>query len=138
MNVFVKMLDDHYDEWMKNMDIVFFKLIKSDNELKKLDIAFVEGAIASDKEKKWLKEIRKNSKHLIAMGSGAMTGMPSSQRNNFSEKIKKEINPLIKRYGQRKTIEPIRKFVKVDDNVPGCPIMESAFKSTLNKYLKNA
>ena len=39
---------------------------------------------------------------------------------------------------QQKTIEPIRKFVKVDDNVAGCPIMESAFVSTLGKYLKNA
>jgi len=37
-------------------------------------------------EVKKLKEIRSKTKKLIAYGSGATTGYPSDQRNNFDEK----------------------------------------------------
>lgn len=134
VTVFATLLPDHYDEWKDLIDIKDCKLLRSRPSYKKLDIAFVEGAISTDAEVKKLKEIRRKSNILVALGSGAITGQPSSYRNFFSAKLKKKIKDKVKY--QREKVQPISDFVKVDDKVPGCPIVKEQFIKVLNKYLK--
>jgi len=57
-------------------------------------------------------------------------------RNNFSKDLKKEIEPLIKKFNQIKKVSPIKKFVKVDDEIEGCPVDENSIIKKLEFYLK--
>lgn len=134
--IFLELMNNHFSEWEKLIDFKYFKLLKSKNELKDLDLALVEGAISTFKEEKKLKEIRDKSKKLVAIGSCAVNGSPSNQRNFFSEETKSEIKIVLDEFGHRDKVSALNKIVKVDDYVPGCPMDENKFLEVLNKYLK--
>lgn len=134
--LFTELLNDHFGEWSKVIDFQHVRVLKSNNKLTDLDVAFVEGAIASESDAKKLKEIRKNCKKLIAIGSCAINGMPSAQRNDFDKNQKKEIEFLIKKFHLAKKVRTLSQVVRVDDKVPGCPMNEQVFLQTLDKYLK--
>lgn len=136
--VFLEILNKKFDEYMKKMKIINFRALKTNEKIKNLDLAFVEGAISTQSEIKKLKGVRENTKKLVALGSGACNGYPSNQRNKFDKKKQKEIQTLIKKLHQNKTIEPINKFVKVDDEINGCPVEEEDLIKKIEVYLKNA
>jgi coenzyme F420-reducing hydrogenase gamma subunit len=46
-----------------------------------------------------------------------------------------KIKPFLKLHGLNEKVEPVKKFVKVDAEVPGCPMDEKAFLSVLDKYM---
>lgn len=134
--VFTELLNDHFEDWSKVIDFQHVRVLKSKNKLEGLDVAFVEGAIASDEEVKKVKEIRKNCKKLIAIGSCACTGMPSAQRNNFNKEQIKEIEFLLKKFHHAKKVKKLEEVVKVDGKVPGCPMNEQTFLTTVDSLLK--
>jgi sulfhydrogenase subunit delta len=134
--VLVELMNDHFFDWEKVIDFRYFKLLKSQNDMEDLDVAFVEGAISTFKDVKRLKEIRENSKRLVAIGSCAVNGSPSNQRNFFSPDTVKEIKLVLDRFGHREKVSPLNEIIKVDDFVPGCPMDEKKFLEVLNKYLK--
>jgi len=134
--IFIELMNSHFFDWEKLIDFKYCKLLKEKNELKVLDVAFVEGAISTFKEEKRLKEIRRNAKKLVAIGSCAVNGSPSNQRNFFSEDTKKEIKIVMDSFGHRDKVSALNEIVKVDDLVPGCPMDENKFLEVLNKYLK--
>ena len=72
----------------------------------------------------------------MAIGSCAVNGSPSNQRNFFSEDTKREIKLTLDQFGHREKVSPLNEIVNVDDNVPGCPMDEAKFLEVLNKYLK--
>jgi coenzyme F420-reducing hydrogenase gamma subunit len=134
--VWTELLNDHYKEWLKLVDFANVRVLKKKGEIKDFDVAFVEGAIANKKDEEELKEIRANSKRLVAIGACAVTGNPSGQRNNFSYELKQEIEPSVKMYRLNRKVFRLEEIVKVDSSVPGCPMNEMLFLNTLEKYLK--
>ena len=134
--MFTELLNDHYEQWFKILNFKYAKILQSKNTMKGMDVAFVEGAITSNEMIKELKEIRKNCKRLVAIGSCAIQGMPSAQRNYFDDKTKKEIEFLLKKFHQSKKVKTIKDIVKVDYEVPGCPMEEPKFLEVLNKCLE--
>lgn len=134
--VFTELLNDHYKEWLKLVDFKVARVLKKKGEIKDIDVAFVEGAIPTKKDEEELLKIRANSKKLVAIGSCAVTGMPSGQRNVFSPELKKEIEPELKMYKLKRKVKKLNEIVKVDDIVAGCPMSEVVFLNVLNKYLK--
>ena len=82
--VMTEIMNDHWQEWKKLFDFRHVRVLKSNNVLDDLDIAFIEGAIASDEHAARLKEIRVKSKKLVAIGACAVVGMPAAQRNYFN------------------------------------------------------
>jgi len=134
--ILTEMLNDHFDDWSKVVEFRHIRVLRKNNSMNDLDVAFVEGAIASNQDAEKLKEIRKNSKKLVAIGSCAINGTPSAQRNTFDQKKKKEIDFLVKRFSLAKKVRTLSDIVKVDDQVPGCPMTESGFLKVLEKYLK--
>jgi coenzyme F420-reducing hydrogenase gamma subunit len=132
---FLEILNKKYDEYMKKINIVNMRTLRTFKQIKPMDIAFIEGAISTESEIRKLKEIRKKSKKIIALGSGAIDGYPSNQRNKFSAEKKKTIQPLIEKFHQIKTIEPIKKFIKVDDVIKGCPVDEELLIKKIDGYL---
>jgi len=136
--VFIESLNTKFDEWIEKIDIEVFRALKTKEEFEYLDYAVVEGAISTESEVRKLKEIREKSKKLIALGSGACNGYPSNQRNKFGIDKQKEIKDLIEKFHQNKTIEPLSKYVKVDDQIQGCPIDEADLIKKIDSYIKNA
>jgi len=134
--MFMEVLNKKFDDYMKKMKIMNFRQLKTNKKINKLDIAFVEGAISTQSEIKKLKEIREKSKKIIALGSGAVSGYPSNQRNKFDKKTKKEIQKLIEKLHQIKKISPIKKFVKVDDKIDGCPVDEEDLANKIEEYIE--
>ena len=134
--LFTELLNDHFFEWAEKIEFAHCRILKSKNDLSNLDVAFVEGAIASEDDERKLKEIRQNSKYLVAIGSCAVTGMPSAQRNFFDEKTMAEIRPIMQKFGHRDKVASLKELVQVDDDVPGCPMDEAVFLQVLDKYLK--
>jgi sulfhydrogenase subunit delta len=134
---FVEVLNRKFDEYNKKFDFKHIRILKPSSEkIGKLDIAFIEGAISNKSELKKLKEIRKNSEKIVAIGSGAITGWPSNLSNEFNSKVKKLIKPKLKGLKALKKILPLHKYVKIDDNIEGCPVEENIFIKKIDSYIK--
>lgn len=135
--VFLELLNKNFFEWDNRMEFAYCKVLKREGSVlqtKDVDVFFVEGAISTDDEEKKLRHIRNISKYVVAVGSCACTGMPSAQRNLFDKAMQAEIEERLLKHNLRKNVEPINKFIKVDDYVMGCPMGEEIFVKTLNKY----
>jgi coenzyme F420-reducing hydrogenase gamma subunit len=134
--LFTELLNDYYQKWKKIVDFKVILPMQRREELADLDVAFVEGAIASREQEEKLKKIRAVSKKLVAVGACAVVGLPSGQRNNFDTKTLDEINFILTRFNYNDKVKKISDFVTVDDIVPGCPMDESIFLQVINKYLR--
>lgn len=134
--VMTELMNDYWQEWKRDFDFRHAKILKSDNIFDELDIAFIEGAIASEGQAEKLREIRKKSKKLVAVGNCAVIGRPAGQRNDFNEAQKKEIEYLISRFASLPKVLRVSDVVKVDKSIPGCPMDPEVFLATLNQLLK--
>lgn len=133
--VFTDLMDEHWQEWKKLFDFRHVRVLKSENILDQLDVAFIEGAIASDSHATKLKNIREKSKILVAVGACAVVGMPAGQRNMFTEGQKKEIEYLIARFSAAPKVLKVSDVVKVDAEVPGCPMDTKKFLEVVNSAI---
>jgi len=132
---FIEAMNQKYFDWKKKMRIDNFRALKKVNKIGQLDIAIVEGAISTGSEVEKLKEIREKSKILVALGSGAVNGYPSNQRNKFSAKMKKEISGDLKRMNQLEKVLPLKAYVKVDVSINGCPVDEGLLIKKIDRLL---
>jgi len=101
-----------------------FRLGQEDNFEGPFDVALIEGTPESEREIKHLKNIRKQSKILVAIGSCAHLGGIQSERNYMPKKV------LGKDH-----VKTVLDVVRVDYIVPGCPIShQEIFKCLTNLY----
>ncbi|KKW31617.1 MAG: NADH ubiquinone oxidoreductase, 20 kDa subunit [Parcubacteria group bacterium GW2011_GWC2_52_8c] len=133
--VFTELMNDHWQEWKKLFDFRHARVLKSQNILDELDIAFIEGAIASEDQEKYLTDIRSRSKKLVAVGACAVVGMPSGQRNYFNEAQKKEIEFLLARFAALPKVLKVSDVVAVDAEIPGCPMEPDKFLEVVNRLV---
>lgn len=132
--LFTELLNTYWDQWKDKLEFVDARVLKTKGELKDLDIAFVEGAISSEEHVKKLKKIRDESKVVIAIGACAVTAMPAGWRNTFDEETKKQISFIVDRFSHLPKVEPLSAHIKVDEQIPGCPMNEEAFLAVIKKY----
>lgn len=121
--------------WLKKIEIAYFLSIKDKVEIKDFDIVLVEGVISTERDKKEIEKIRQNTKILIAMGSCAISGQPSGQRNNFNEEQREDIEEELAKFDYLPKCLSVKEVVKVDDEVIGCPINEDKFIEVFEKYI---
>lgn len=133
--IMTEVMNDHWQEWKKIFDFRHARVLKTKNVLDELDIAFVEGAVASEEQEKKVKEIREKSKIMVAVGACAVQGLPAGQRNTFTEGQKKEIEFLLARFGALPKVLKLSEVVKVDAEIPGCPIDPKHFLEIVNKLV---
>lgn len=134
--IMTEVLNDHWQEWKRIFDIRHARVLQSHNVLDALDIAFVEGAIASETQAEKVREIRSKSKILVAIGACAVVGLPAGQRNMFTEGQKKEVEFLIARFGALPNVLKVSDVVTVDASVGGCPIDPNQFLDAVNALVK--
>lgn len=130
--IMTEIMNDHWQEWKKLFDFRHARVLQSKNVMDEFDIAFVEGAIAAPEHEEKLKEIRSLSKILVAIGSCACAGMPSSQRNNFDEHQKAKVQFLIDKFKMAENVKKLSDVVTVDYQVPGCPMTPENFLKTVD------
>jgi coenzyme F420-reducing hydrogenase gamma subunit len=134
--LFTELLNKYFDEWRKVIEFRHLKVLKTKNELKDLDVAFIEGAVSSESQAKEVKKIRANAKYVVAIGSCACTGMPSSSRNKFvSKEISDRIRWYLSNFDYSEKVIKLEDVITVDDKVNGCPMVTLMFMKTVNKYL---
>ncbi|OGD32188.1 hypothetical protein A3C91_02685 [Candidatus Azambacteria bacterium RIFCSPHIGHO2_02_FULL_52_12] len=134
--VMTELLNDHWQEWKKFIDFRHARVLKSHNVMDEMDVAFVEGAIASQKHMDELKEIRAKAKKIVAIGACAVVGMPSGQRNQFDEKTWAEIQHLIDRFKHLPKVLKVADVVTVDASVGGCPMNPDQFLAVVSGALE--
>ncbi len=134
--VMTEIMNDHWEEWKKLFDFRHFRVLKSKNIFDELDIAFIEGAVVSKEQENKLREIRHISKKLVAVGACAINAMPAGQRNTFDEKQKEEIQFLLAHFAAMPKVLKVSDVVKVDAEVPGCPMEPNNFLKVVNELVK--
>lgn len=103
------------------------------------DAALVEGCLSMPHETELLFELRKRSRHLIALGTCAVWGGVAALRNG-------EDRQLLRRqvYGQNRVAvetsepQPLRSLVQVDAAVNGCPPEKEELLGLLAGLLRGA
>ncbi len=127
---------DNFTEIMDKLDIQQFHLLKEKNYDASFDLAFVEGAITTKDQIKKLKEIRKKSKYVVAIGACACHGGIPSMRNFIEEKNlgkyvynQETLKNAVKAAG-------IGEYIKVDYYMYGCPIIKKEFTDFVNCYVE--
>ncbi len=122
-------------KWLEKIELAYFLSIKDKTEIKDIDIALVEGAIATEKDLEDIKKIRKNCKVVIGIGNCAITGQPSGQRNFFDQKQQEKISGHLKKFHFLPKCLPVKEVIDLDDEVFGCPMNESKFIEVFERYL---
>ena len=113
-------IEDILLDLLKEVDLVVAPFFKEDNK-EKCDIALVSGLVADKKDIKILKDIRNNSKTLIALGACAVHANVPALKNFMNKKIVEK-----SAYDKTSHLDPVEpsplsNHVKVDFSVPGCP-----------------
>lgn len=118
---------------LNNFEVVAFPMLKENNEIKDIDVAFIEGLAAREEEVEDLKKIRENSKIVVALGACACSGsVPSIIEVSDKDKVMKAV------YDNPKVYNPIEatgidKHIKVDYFIYGCP----PDKTNLIRFIKD-
>jgi NAD-reducing hydrogenase small subunit len=135
-------IDERILELAPLIDIVYSPIVDAKEYPDEVDIALVEGAVASEDDEKKIKKIRAHTKVLVAMGDCSVTGNVPSMRNPFGpekildrayienasaqQQIPTQMVPKLLR-----VVRPIHEFVKVDVHLPGCPPSADTFYKAL-------
>jgi sulfhydrogenase subunit delta len=87
------------------------------------DLALVEGSVATDKDVARIRRIRRQSRHLVAIGACATAGGIQALRNfgNLAE-FASGVYPRPQQLKVLATSTPISDHVKVDFELQGCPV----------------
>ena len=117
------------------VDLLHFPMARANNADGPFDIAFVEGVPARPQELDILREVRRNSELLVALGSCAsFGGVPAAQHFHDLQDMKKYV---YKGMEDLETLEifPISNYVKVDFQLRGCPASKREIMETLTALI---
>ncbi|MFH1171322.1 MAG: hypothetical protein V1778_02170 [bacterium] len=134
--VFTELMNDRWELWKKVLDIRHARVLQSKNVLDEMDVAFIEGALTSERHVEKVKKIRQLATKVVAIGACAAMGLPSAQRNQFDPGRLAEIQPLLDRFAYLPKVQKVSDVITVDATVPGCPMDEKKFLEVLDAALK--
>lgn len=122
----------------ERLDIVDWVMVRSNNDHhRRLDVAFVEGVVATQRDLKALKEIRARAKTLVALGTCAVWGGLPSMRNSIPRDVlAKEVYRGDPAFLDTVEARPASDFVPFDFLLPGCPIERAEFLKLVHALLR--
>lgn len=109
---------DMFPQFLERTEITFFPFISSENEISDSDIALIEGCISEVNQIEVLKEIRKHSRKVYALGTCAAFGG-------------------ILGLSKRKNSNPISKYIEINNIIPGCPPPTNLLGNSLMRLIEN-
>lgn len=104
------------------LEIVHAPAFQTHSENKPLDVAFIEGCIATEHQKKELQTIRKNAKKIILLGTDTMSGHPHHQRNHLPFDSFSNFEQTFIEKNQLARIQTPSEVVLIDGQMAGSPI----------------
>ena len=142
-------MDERLLEIAELVDIVYSPIVDTKTYPDAVDIALVEGAVASVDDEKKIRKIRAHTKLLVAMGDCAITGNVPSMRNPIGPAAILERAYIENASAQPqipcivvpellRIVRPIHEFVKVDVFLPGCPPSADTFHTALTALITGA
>ncbi len=128
--------EDSLLDFLSLLEVVNFREVSS-HRGQDYDIALVEGSISRDDEIERLKDIRAQAKVLVAIGSCACFGGVNNLKNHYPLKdVVKEV------YGDRhietSEVKRVGDVVKVDMQIPGCPVSKSEVENIIVSIVTGA
>jgi sulfhydrogenase subunit delta len=136
----VYFIKDRLLDFLGAVDIVAAPMIKGKNDPGPYDVCFVEGSVCSERDIEHLKEWRKASKILVALGTCATHANVQGIKNFMDAKAVQE-----RVYGEHATNlsghatpvapSPIDAYVTVDYRISGCPPEEVEFLRFIKELL---
>jgi len=135
-------MDERLIDLAELVDLIYSPIVDTKVFPEMVDIALVEGAVASVDDEVKIKKIRAHSRILVAMGDCAITGNVPSMRNPIgpdaildrayieNASAQPQI-PCVVVPKLLKIVRPIHEFVKVDVFLPGCPPSADTFHTAL-------
>ncbi len=104
-----------------------------------VDVALVEGSIATARDAVRIREVRTNARFLISIGACATAGGIQALRNwADAEAWKAELVPHPEWLDALPTSTPISAHVKVDHEIHGCPVSREQLLRVLVRFLFGA
>jgi len=140
-------MDERIIELSQYIDVVYSPYVDAKEIPDNVDLFIVEGALSTDHDIKLIKEIRKNSKKILALGDCAVTGNISAMKNLFGtdavlEKgyfdladINKGEYPNLVVPKLLDKVIPLNEEIDVDFFVPGCPTPADAIYEVIKGVL---
>jgi sulfhydrogenase subunit delta len=121
----------------EQLDIVDWVMAKSENDhASRLDIAFVEGVVATQRDLQALKEIRARTRVLVGIGTCAVWGGLPAMRNELPrEVLAHEVYKKGAAFLDTVEARPASDFVPFEVLLPGCPIERHEFLTVVNALL---
>jgi sulfhydrogenase subunit delta len=129
-------LGERFLEFLTKVNIGDFRLAEELPDVKKYDIAIVEGTAITKEHFRRLKTVRKKSKILIALGACACVGGPQEIKDYRGNKnqLMRIIYPNVRGI-DNPNIKSVKELVKVDFEIPGCPINKDEFFRIITEIL---
>jgi NAD-reducing hydrogenase small subunit len=139
-------MDERLLEIAELVDIVYSPIVDAKEFPDEVDIALVEGAVASVADEAKIRKVRAHSKLLVAMGDCAVAGNVPSMRNPIGPQAILERAYIENADTQQQipcvvvpkllaVVRPIHEFVKVDVFLPGCPPSADTFHTALTALI---
>lgn len=143
-------MDERIIELSQYMDIVYSPYVDAKEIPYDIDLFVVEGALSTDHDLTIIKEIRKKSKLILALGDCAITGNVSALKNLFGSdailekgyfdlvdfnESGKYPNKIVPKLLDK--VIPLNEAVKIDYFVPGCPTPADAIYEVLKSIIEH-
>lgn len=130
--------EDRLLQLVESVNIVDWVMAKSENDHTcRLDIAFVEGVVATERDLEALRTIRARASLLVAIGTCAVWGGLPAMRNDIPrEVLEREVYDVDRSFLDSIEALPPTHFVRFDLLLPGCPIERHEFLAAVNSLLR--
>ena len=109
---------DIFPQYLERVKIIYFPFISDQAKIEVNDIALIEGCVSNEDQVDILKEIRKQSKKIISLGTCAAFGG-------------------ILNLSTEKQAESLSKYIEIDGIIPGCPPPLKFLGNCLIRILEN-
>ncbi|XPV77379.1 MAG: hypothetical protein ACNI27_05550 [Desulfovibrio sp.] len=128
-------LEERLLDILSHVEVVSFREIAS-NHSDDYDIAVIEGSVTRAEDVERLKKIRENAKIVVALGACASIGGINCLKNFMAENVyREEVYGGHARWYDTAPAKPLKAFVKVDAEIPGCPIDANEFARIIKELL---
>jgi sulfhydrogenase subunit delta len=128
-------LEEKLLDIVSHVEVVSFREVMT-GDADSYDIAFVEGSITRPEDEVRIKDIRSKAKYLVALGACATIGGVNCIKNFMSPDVYKErVYGHYGRWYSTYAARPLKKVVKVDVEIHGCPIDRNEFARVVKELL---
>jgi coenzyme F420-reducing hydrogenase gamma subunit len=129
--------EDRLLELVADLDIVDWVMVRSENDHGcDLDLAFVEGVVATKRDLECLQRVRERSGNLVALGTCAVWGGLPAMRNGLPrDVIRGKADTAFDQMAEVAEARPATEFVDFEFQLPGCPIERHEFLALVRAIL---